>query len=101
LNSSFSGSLELEDLSAPEKLTLKVQQNSKIGNASAAIKVDLMPLSDQHTLISYGVEAKLSGLLANLGQRVINKVASKVINKFFDNLERELLNVKADIAYVV
>jgi carbon monoxide dehydrogenase subunit G len=54
----------------------------------------------QKTLISFDVEAKLTGLLASLGQRVIDKVASKVINKFFSNLERELLNANADIAYI-
>jgi carbon monoxide dehydrogenase subunit G len=101
LNGSFSGNLELEDLSEPEKLTLKVQQNSRIGNASAAIKVELISLDGQQTLIAFDVEAKLSGLLASLGGRVIDKVARKVINKFFSNLERELLNENSDIAYVV
>jgi carbon monoxide dehydrogenase subunit G len=101
LNGSFSGNLQLEDISEPKEFILKVHQNSRIGNASAAIKVDLSTMDDQQkTLISFDVEAKLTGLLASLGQRVIDKVASKVINKFFSNLERELLNANADIAYI-
>jgi carbon monoxide dehydrogenase subunit G len=100
LNASFSGNLQLEDISAPTAFTLKVQQNSRIGNASAAIKVELMPLNAQQTLIAFDVEANFSGLLASLGGRVLDKVAGKVINKFFSNLERALLNANSDIAYM-
>jgi carbon monoxide dehydrogenase subunit G len=100
INSSFSGNLQLEDMSEPKEFTLKVQQNSRIGNASAAIKVDMIPLHDQQqTLISYDVEATFSGLLASLGQRVLDKVASKVIEKFFGNLEREFLHANSHMAY--
>jgi carbon monoxide dehydrogenase subunit G len=99
LEGSFSGNLQLEDISAPKKFTLKVQQNSSIGNASAVIRVELLPLNGQQTLIPYNVEATLTGLLASLGGRIINKVASRVIKKFFCNLERELLHTSTHIAY--
>src|SRR5690348_13672275 len=44
VSGSFTGNLQMEDIEEPKGFTLKVQQNSKIGNANAAIKFPLLLL---------------------------------------------------------
>ncbi len=83
VNGSFSGNLQLQDITEPNNFTLKVQQNSKIGNAKAAIKVDLIPLNGEQTEVAFDGDAKLSGLLAGMGQRVISGVANTLTKQFF------------------
>jgi carbon monoxide dehydrogenase subunit G len=90
VNGSFSGNLQLEDITDQKNFTLKVQQNSKIGNTNAAIKVDLTPVNDNQTEVAFDGDAKLSGLLAGMGQRVIGGVANTLTKQFFANLEKEL-----------
>jgi carbon monoxide dehydrogenase subunit G len=90
VNGSFSGNLQLEEITEQKNFTLKVQQNSKIGNTNAAIKVDLIPVSSTQTEVSFDGDAKLSGLLAGMGQRVIGGVANTLTKQFFSNLEKEL-----------
>ncbi|MDO1445682.1 carbon monoxide dehydrogenase subunit G [Rhodocytophaga aerolata] len=90
VNGSFSGNLQMQDITEPTNFTLKVQQNSKIGNANAAIKVDLIPLNGEQTEVAFDGDAKLSGLLAGMGQRVISGVANTLTKQFFSNLEKEL-----------
>ncbi|GAA4454825.1 hypothetical protein GCM10023189_21810 [Nibrella saemangeumensis] len=92
VNGSFSGNLQLEDITEHKNFTLKVQQNSKIGNTNAAVKVDLTPVDDNQTEVTFDGDAKLTGILAGMGQRVIGGVANTLTKQFFTNLERELDN---------
>ncbi len=90
VNGSFSGNMQLEDISEGENFTLKVQQNSKVGNANAAVKVNLLPVDNNQTEVSFDGDVRLSGLLAGMGQRVIGGVSNTLTKQFFYNLEKEL-----------
>ncbi|MES2649051.1 MAG: carbon monoxide dehydrogenase subunit G [Bacteroidota bacterium] len=90
VNGSFTGHLYLENLQEPTAFTLKVQQNSKIGNANAAIKIDLIPVEPGKTQISFDGDVKMTGLLASMGQRVVSSVSNVLTKQFFTNLEKEL-----------
>ena len=90
VNSSFTGDLQMEDIKEPEGFTLKVQQNSKIGNANAAIKISLLPVNENNTEVSFDGDVKLSGMLAAMGQRLIGGVSNTLTKQFFSNMEKEL-----------
>ena len=90
VNGSFSGSLTMQELRAGEGYTLNVQQNSKIGNANATVTIDLKPIGDQQTELTFDGKAKLSGLLARTGNRVMSGVANSLTKQFFENFEEEI-----------
>lgn len=90
VSSSFTGNLQLEDIQEQKGFTLKIQQNSKIGNANAAIKIDMLPAENNQTEVSFNGDVKLSGLLASMGQRVIGSVSNTLAKQFFTNLEKEI-----------
>ena len=90
VSSSFTGSLHLEEITEQKGFTLKVMQNSKIGNASGAIKINLLPVDDKRTEVSFDGDVKLSGVLASMGQRVMGSVSNTLTKQFFANLEKEL-----------
>ena len=90
VNSSFTGDLQMENIKEPEGFTLKVQQNSKIGNANAAIKISLLPVNENNTEVSFDGDVKLSGMLAAMGQRLIGGVSNTLTKQFFSNMEKEL-----------
>jgi len=90
VNGSFTGNLEMEDVDEEKGFTLKVSQNSKIGNAKAAIKIDLLPVDDKQTEVAFDGDVKLSGLIAGMGQRVMGSVSNTLAKQFFSNLEKEL-----------
>ena len=93
VSGSFTGNLRLEDINEKKEFTLKVQQNSKIGNANAVIKIVLIPLNDKQTEVSFDGTVKLSGLLASMGQRILGGVANMLTQQFFSNLEKEIEKV--------
>jgi carbon monoxide dehydrogenase subunit G len=95
VSGSFTGNLQLENIEEQKGFTLKVQQNSKIGNVNADIKIDLLPAGNAQTEIGFNGDAKLTGLLASMGQRVMGGVANTLTRQFFANLEKELEKEKA------
>ena len=90
VSGSFTGNLQMEDMNEEKGFTLKVLQNSKIGNASAAIKIGLLPVDDSRTEVAFDGDVKLSGLIAGMGQRVIGSVSNTLTKQFFANLEKEI-----------
>lgn len=91
VSASFNGSLQMEDIAEEKGFTLKVQQNSKVGNANAAIKIDLKPVTENQTEVAFDGDVKLSGMLASMGQRLIGGVANTLSKQFFTNMEKELV----------
>ena len=67
VSSSFAGSLQLEDMVEQKSFTLKAQQNSKIGNANAVVKINLAAMSDAETEVKFDGDVKISGMLATMG----------------------------------
>lgn len=90
VNASFAGDLQLENVSEPKGFTLKVQQSSSVGKANAAIIIEMIPLNENQTEISFNGHVKLTGLLAGMGQRLLTGVANMLTKQFFKNLEKEL-----------
>ena len=82
----------MEDIIQEKSFTLKVQQNSKVGNANAAIKFNLNPVDETKTEVAFDGDVKLSGVLASMGQRLISGVSNTLSKQFFSNLENELKN---------
>jgi uncharacterized protein len=90
VSGAFTGNLQLEDINEPVSFTLKVQQNSKMGNANATIKINMIGVKENQTEVSFDGDAKISGLLARMGQRVLGGVANTLTKQFFSNLEKEI-----------
>lgn len=90
VSGSFTGNLQMEDINEEKGFTLKVLQNSKIGNATTAMKIGLLPVDGNRTEVAFDGDVKLSGLIAGMGQRVMGSVSNALIKQFFANLEKEL-----------
>ena len=87
---SFTGEMEIADKQEPQHFTLRMQQNSRIGNVSAEGQIKLQPGANGQTDVAFTGDAKLSGTLARMGQRVLGGVANSLVKQFFQNLEDEL-----------
>ncbi|MDH5366504.1 MAG: carbon monoxide dehydrogenase subunit G [Cyclobacteriaceae bacterium] len=91
VSGSFEGELELKDIKDETHATIVINQKSKIGNVSAEIKMQLNKLENT-TEIEYKGEAKLTGKLAMMGQRIIGGVVSSLSKQFFKTLNNEINN---------
>ena len=53
VSGSFTGDLQMEDVSEQKGFVLKVKQHSKIGNADSSIQINLSPVGEDQTEISF------------------------------------------------
>ncbi len=86
----FKGDLAIENKVEGESCLVVLDQKSKIGNATAEISMKLIPQEDGETEIQYTGEAKMSGMLARMGQRIMGGVISTLSKQFFKDLEKEI-----------
>ncbi len=90
VKATFKGEVTLSDL--VENTSLKIDGAGKGGAAGFAkggAEVRLVA-KDGGTELSYDVEAKVGGKLAQLGSRIIDGFAKKMADQFFDNLQVSL-----------
>ena len=86
----FKGQVDVKEKVEPQSFVLGVKQKSTIGNANADVLIKLDQQEDEVCVVSFEGKAKLSGLLARTGQRVIAGVANALSKQFFVALEKEI-----------
>lgn len=97
INAAFTGQLEVADKAPPERYRLLVKVDSRIGAVAAEGAVSLAAQGEA-TLLAFAGDARLSGLLAGKGQRVLSGVAQLFTRNFFRSLEEELSRTSPLIA---
>lgn len=86
----FTGAVTLSDLDPPNGYTLTGEgQGGAAGFASGVAKVKLTEDGD-HTVLTYEVDAKVGGKLAQIGSRLIDSTAKKLSAQFFGALAEKL-----------
>lgn len=81
----FTGKVRLTDKNPPEKFTLTVDGNGKIGFLKGEGVLTLEPAGEA-TDVKYEGEVQVGGTIASVGQRMIDTTAKLIIKKFFEKL---------------
>lgn len=90
VKATFKGQVSLSDMVENEKLTITGEgKGGAAGFAKGGAVVRMEPV-DGGTALSYDVEAKVGGKLAQLGSRIIDGFAKKMADQFFNNLQTAL-----------
>ncbi|MFK7880349.1 CoxG family protein [Roseobacter sp.] len=90
VKATFKGAVTLSDLVPNESLTITGEgKGGAAGFAKGGAEVR-MTAKDGGTELSYDVEAKVGGKLAQLGSRIIDGFAKKMAEQFFSNLQNTL-----------
>ena len=84
VSAKFAGIVELSDIDAPNGYTISGEgQGGIAGFAKGGAKVKLRP-SETGTIMSYEVVAHVGGKIAQLGARLIDGVAKRLADQFFE-----------------
>jgi len=90
VKATFKGQVTLSDMVENESLTITGEgKGGAAGFAKGGAEVR-MEAVDGGTSLSYDVEAKVGGKLAQLGSRIIDGFAKKMADQFFANLQQTL-----------
>ncbi len=90
VKATFKGAVTLSDMVPDQSLTISGEgKGGAAGFAKGGAEVRMVE-KDGGTELSYDVEAKVGGKLAQLGSRIIDGFAKKMADQFFGNLQMAL-----------
>jgi carbon monoxide dehydrogenase subunit G len=82
----YKGKVSIKDKQAPAHYILSGQGSGGPGFMQGDIAIDLEESNGQ-TLLTYSTDAKVGGLIASVGQRMLNGVAKMMVDQFFKKME--------------
>ena len=86
----FTGMVRLSDITPGKAVTISGEgKGGPAGHAKGAAKVTLVPQGNG-TLLTYTVDAAVGGKIAQLGSRIIDGVARKLADQFFERFQQEV-----------
>jgi carbon monoxide dehydrogenase subunit G len=74
----FEGKIELSDIVAPERYTMKVDGQGAPGFVAGEGQLELVEVEDGGTLLRYGGDVSVGGRIAGVGQRLVESTAKSV-----------------------
>ena len=95
----FTGKLSFSEIEAPSGYRLSFEgQAGPAGFSKGTAQVALQAQGPQQTLLRYEAQVQIGGKLAQIGSRVIDAAAQKIIGEFFTRFEAELARRAAPAA---
>lgn len=88
VSGAYQGTVKLSEQRPPEHLRLTMSSRGPWGFADGEGRL-LLEEENGQTLVRYAGEVKVGGLIAAVGQRLLDGVARKLIGEFFKNLARQ------------
>ncbi len=89
VSGSYSGSVELSDKKPPHSLRLKIDGRGLPGWVKGEGELKLAAKKNE-TEVSYSGEAQVGGIIASVGQRMMESAAKKIVQQFFESAAKQL-----------
>ncbi|WIT14357.1 carbon monoxide dehydrogenase subunit G [Paucibacter sediminis] len=87
----FKGQLQMQDVVAPVSYAMRFEgQGGVAGFGKGLAQVRLSVIDEQRCLLHYSADVQIGGKLAQIGSRVVDAAAQKIIGDFFARLEQAL-----------
>ncbi len=99
VSAKFTGNMTMTDVDAPNGYTLRFEgQGGAAGFARGEARVTLAPDGEQHTALTYAAKAQVGGKLAQIGSRLVDGAAAKLVDDFFARFTERLAPAAAGVA---
>jgi carbon monoxide dehydrogenase subunit G len=97
ISGKYAGTLEFAEKKPPHSLILKMDGKGLPGFVKGEGRIELAARGSD-TELTYSGEAQVGGLIASVGQRMIDAAARKIVQQFFDSVRAELAAAKSGAA---
>ena len=89
ISGKYSGTLEFSQKKPPHSLLLKMDGRGLPGFVQGEARISLAAKGSD-TELTYAGEAQVGGLIASVGQRMLEAGARKIVQQFFESAKAEL-----------
>ena len=89
VSGNYSGSVELSEKKPPHSLRLRMDGRGLPGWVKGEGELKLAAKNNE-TEVSYSGDAQVGGMIASVGQRMIEGAAKKIVQQFFESAAKQL-----------
>jgi uncharacterized protein len=89
ISGSYAGSLEFAEKQPPRSLVMKLDGKGLPGFVKGQGRIELLA-RDAQTEVRYSGEAQVGGMIAGVGQRMLEGAARRIMRQFFEAAAAEL-----------
>ena len=86
----FEGTVLIQDIKSPESYKLHIEGTGRIGFVSGDGHFRLAKLGATETVVHYEGDVRIGGMIASVGQRLMDMTSKMMIRKFFSSLAKIL-----------
>ena len=86
IKGTYKGKVAIKDKQAPSHYVLSGEGSGGPGFMQGDVSIDLEEANGR-TLLKYSTDAKIGGLIASIGQRMMSGVAKMMVEQFFKKME--------------
>ena len=97
ISGKYAGTLEFAEKKPPHSLVLKMDGKGFPGFVKGEGRIELVPKGTD-TELTYSGEAQVGGLIASVGQRMLDAAARKIVQQFFESAKAELALARTSAA---
>lgn len=97
ISGKYAGILEFAEKKPPHSLVLKMDGKGLPGFVKGEGRIELAPKGSD-TELTYSGEAQVGGVIASVGQRMLDAAARKIVQQFFESAKTELASAKTSAA---
>ena len=92
----YNGTVKMEEIQPPSHYKLSLDGKGKQGFLKGSGTVDLAEQNGQ-TILTYHGDVQIGGLLASVGQRLVDGAAKMLIGQFFRAMEAEIQTLSDEV----
>ena len=93
ISGKYAGTLEFAEKKPPHSLVLKMDGKGLPGFVKGEGRIELAAKGSD-TELTYSGEAQVGGLMASVGQRMLDAAARKIVQQFFESAKAELASAR-------
>jgi uncharacterized protein len=97
ISGKYAGTLEFAEKKPSHSLVLKMDGKGLPGFVKGQGRIELLPKGSD-TQLTYSGEAQVGGLIASVGQRMLDAAARKIVQQFFESAKAELASARTTAA---
>lgn len=95
ISGKYAGILEFAEKKPPRSLVLKMDGKGLPGFVKGEGRIELAAKGGSDTELTYTGEAQVGGVIASVGQRMLDAAARKIVQQFFDSAKADLASTKS------
>ena len=97
ISGKYAGTLEFAEKKPPHSLVLKMDGKGLPGFVKGEGRIQLVAKGTSDTELTYTGEAQVGGVIASVGQRMLDAAARKIVQQFFESAKAELASAKSAV----